>query len=349
MASSYDLEGGNHPDHSHSTTSSPTPIQTPRWIDRYWKSNASKHALPTHQTPPTSFLRGPHREMQPRGQVILDTPPRPLPPPPPKKSTTGTYGLSMRASPPPKYDPNDLPPPERALLPVRPRPLMAEPCAPAQRIFIRPPAGQFPADKSSDEDGGFFGAIARRRDAGRLITITTDDKNNLDALELPLPDDDGDDSILHLPPPRRPNDPLNADGLDYEWPRLENVDREILGPERSLAWDIRRDDVETWYNLAAHNRVPMDLYLATTYGDVLPRLGREAVITARIFENRDRSRHGPIAGSRLYGPHRGRTHEEQLALEGTLETLAQQLGDRPDLEGGGDTPSTRSHLDFAIW
>ncbi|SJL04702.1 uncharacterized protein ARMOST_08072 [Armillaria ostoyae] len=170
----------------------------------------------------------------------------PSPPSTPAPEEANDRDLRARYEnfPPPEYDPNDLPPPERALLPVRPRPVMAEPRAPAQRIFIRPPADPWPTDSSSDEDGGFFGAVARRRDAGHLITITTDDENDLDALELPLPDDDGDDSILHLPPPRRPDDPLNADGLDYEWPSLEDVDREILGPERSLAWDIRRDDVE---------------------------------------------------------------------------------------------------------
>ncbi|SJL08909.1 uncharacterized protein ARMOST_12283 [Armillaria ostoyae] len=168
--------------------------------------------------------------------------------------------------PPPEYDPNDLPPPERPILPIRPRPLMEEPRAPAQRIFIRPPTDPWPADESSDEDdNGFFRAVARRRDAERVITITTDDENDLDALELPLPDDDGDDSILHLPPPRRPDNPLNADGLDYEWPSLEDVDRDLLGPERSLAWEIRRDDVEVRYNLAAHNRISMDAHLATTY------------------------------------------------------------------------------------
>ncbi|SJL18406.1 uncharacterized protein ARMOST_21995 [Armillaria ostoyae] len=167
--------------------------------------------------------------------------------------------------PPPEYDPDDLPPPERPLLPIRPRPLLEEPCAPAQRIFIRPPTNPEPANESSDEDNGFFGAVARRRDAGRVITITTDDENDLDALELPFPDDDGDDSILHLPPPRRPDDPLNADGLDYEWPSLEDVNREILGPERSLAWEIQRNDVEVRYNLAAHNRVSMDAHLAATY------------------------------------------------------------------------------------
>ncbi|SJL18916.1 uncharacterized protein ARMOST_22518 [Armillaria ostoyae] len=261
----------------------------------------------------------------------------PSPPPSPASEEIDIGDLRARYEnfPPPEYDPNDLPPPERSLLPIRPRPLMEEPRAPAQRIFIRPPTDPWPADESSDEDGGFFGAVARRRDAERVITITTDDENDLDALELPLPDDDGDDSILHLPPPRRPDDPLNADGLDYEWPSLEDVDRDILGPERSLTWDIRRDDVEVRYNLAAHNRVSMDVYLAATYGDELPRLGREAVLAARIFENRDRSRHGPVAGHRLQGPHRGRTHEEQIAIEDALETLARQLGDRPDLEGGG--------------
>ncbi|SJL10866.1 uncharacterized protein ARMOST_14261 [Armillaria ostoyae] len=150
----------------------------------------------------------------------------PSPPPSPSPEEANDRDLRARydSFPPPEYDPSDLPPPERALLPIRPRPLMAAPRAPPQRIFIRAPAGQFPADESSDEsDGGFFGAVARRRDAEHLITITTNDENDINALELPLPDDDRDDSILHLPPPRRPNDPLNADGLDYEWPRLEAV------------------------------------------------------------------------------------------------------------------------------
>ncbi|SJL08340.1 uncharacterized protein ARMOST_11703 [Armillaria ostoyae] len=166
----------------------------------------------------------------------------PSPPSSPTPEETSDRDLRARYDhfPPPEYDPNDLPPLERALLPIRPRPLMAAPGAPAQRIFIRPPSGQFPANDSSDEsDGSFFGAVERRRNTGRIITITTDDENDLDALELPLPDDDGDDSLLHLPPPRRPDDPLNADGLDYEWPELEDVDRQILGPERSLAWEIQ--------------------------------------------------------------------------------------------------------------
>ncbi|SJL17578.1 uncharacterized protein ARMOST_21130 [Armillaria ostoyae] len=211
--------------------------------------------------------------------------PSPSPSSSPEEIDIGDLRARYENFPPPEYDPNDLPPPERPILPVRPRPLMEEPRAPAQRIFIRPPTNPWPADESSDEEDGFFGAVARRRDAERVITITTDDENDLDALELPFPDDDGDDSILHLPPPRRPDDPLNADGLDYEWPSLEDVNREILGPERSLAWEIRRDDVEVRYTLAAHNRVSMDIHLAATYGDELPRLGREAVLAARVFEN----------------------------------------------------------------
>ncbi|SJL00848.1 uncharacterized protein ARMOST_04162 [Armillaria ostoyae] len=233
--------------------------------------------------PPNSSDEFPQRpQIQPPQRNATPGPSntRHTPSPPTTPSSEEANDRDLRARydsfPPPEYDPNDLPPPEWALLPIRPRPLMAVPGAPTQRIFIRAPLGQFPADESSDEDGSFFRAVARRRDGGRLITITTDDEDDLDTLELPLPDDDRDDSLLQLPPPHRPDDPLNPDGLDYEWPELEDVDRQILRPERSLAWDIRRNDVEVRYNLAAYNRVPMDFYLATTYGDELPRLGREA-------------------------------------------------------------------------
>ncbi|SJL16266.1 uncharacterized protein ARMOST_19786 [Armillaria ostoyae] len=211
--------------------------------------------------PPRPGTQPPQRNATPGPSNTRHTP---SPPSSPTPEEANDRDLRARYNnfPPPEYDPNDLPPPKWALLPVRPRPLMAAPGAAAQRIFIRPPTGQFPADESSDEsDGGFFGAVARRRNEERLITITTDDKNDLDALELPLPDDDRDDSVLHLPPPRRPDDPLNADGDDYEWPRLAEVDRQILGPEQSLTWDIRRDDVEVRYNLAAHNRITMDEHL----------------------------------------------------------------------------------------
>ncbi|SJL08164.1 uncharacterized protein ARMOST_11527 [Armillaria ostoyae] len=266
--------------------------------------------------PPRPEAQPPQRNTTPGPSNTRHTPTPPSSPAP-EEVNNRDLRACYDSFPPPEYD---LPPLEQALLPIRPCPLMAAPGTPAQCIFIRPPLGQFPTNESSDDsDGGFFGAVARRRNAGRLITITTDDENDLDALELPLPDDDGDDSVLHLPPPRRPDDPLNADGLDYEWPELAEVDRQILGPERSIAWDIQRNDVEVRYNLAAHNRITMDEHLAITYGDELPRLGRAAVITARIHENRDHSRHGPTAGPQLYGPHRGRTHEEQLAIEDALQ------------------------------
>ncbi|SJL18608.1 uncharacterized protein ARMOST_22205 [Armillaria ostoyae] len=219
----------------------------------------------------------------------------PTPPSSPAPEEANDRDLRARYDrfPPPEYDPNDLPPPERALLPVRPRALMANPVAPAQRIFIRPPPGQFPPDESSDEDdGGFFRAVARRRNGmgERLITITTDDEDDLDALELPAPDDDGDESLLHLPPPRRPDDPLNADGLDYEWPELEDIDRDILGPERSLAWEIRRNDVEVRYNLATRGRPSMGFWLAISNGDDLPRLGREAGLDYRAYTEAEPTR-----------------------------------------------------------
>ncbi len=40
-------------------------------------------------------------------------------------------------------------------------------------------------------------------------------------------------------------DPFNVEGPDYEWNSLVQIDREILGPERVEAWELRRADVET--------------------------------------------------------------------------------------------------------
>ncbi|PBK66611.1 hypothetical protein ARMSODRAFT_1021413 [Armillaria solidipes] len=56
--------------------------------------------------------------------------------------------------PPPPYDPTDVPTPERAMAPLRSRPLEHNapfPTQPWQRIFIRPPA-PFPDESSSSED-----------------------------------------------------------------------------------------------------------------------------------------------------------------------------------------------------
>ncbi len=39
---------------------------------------------------------------------------------------------------------------------------------------------------------------------------------------------------------RRGSDPLNPHAGDYDWPNLSFVDREILGPERVRAWELRQ-------------------------------------------------------------------------------------------------------------
>ncbi|KAK0224862.1 hypothetical protein EDD85DRAFT_959125 [Armillaria nabsnona] len=47
-----------------------------------------------------------------------------------------------------------------------------------------------------------------------------------------------------LIPRRTATDPFNPRGLDYEWNELEQIDRDILGPHRVNAWELRRVDVE---------------------------------------------------------------------------------------------------------
>ncbi len=43
---------------------------------------------------------------------------------------------------------------------------------------------------------------------------------------------------------RGEEDPFNVDGPDFEWPELDEVDRDILGAARVTAWEFRRRDVE---------------------------------------------------------------------------------------------------------
>ncbi|SJL17567.1 uncharacterized protein ARMOST_21119 [Armillaria ostoyae] len=64
----------------------------------------------------------------------------------------------------------------------------------------------------------------------------------------PLPDSDSDSSEYGGNEPvaeREDDDPLNPHGADYEWPELEAIDRAILGPYRSQAWELRRVDIES--------------------------------------------------------------------------------------------------------
>ncbi len=63
-------------------------------------------------------------------------------------------------------------------------------------------------------------------------TASSDDLPHASEYVDPLPfADAGEDSD----PPvriRRGSDPLNPHALDYDWPHLSQVDREIFGPER---------------------------------------------------------------------------------------------------------------------
>ncbi|SJL06854.1 uncharacterized protein ARMOST_10196 [Armillaria ostoyae] len=97
-------------------------------------------------------------------QATQGTPLCPLPRPP-QKRTTETYGLTTTASPPPPaYDPTNLPPLERALLPIQPCPIMGFPTAPthseddtpwnhpAPTAHQLPPPTQFILISSDNED-----------------------------------------------------------------------------------------------------------------------------------------------------------------------------------------------------
>ncbi len=155
----------------------------------------------------------------------------------------------------------------------------------------------------------------------------------------PLPfADDGEDSE----PPvriRRGSDPLNPHALDYDWPNLSQVDREILGPERVRAWEFRQRDVDR--RMEGRGRSPrarqsMDRFLATHRGDPLTGTFIEAQITARIFANRDRSQFCPAFGGNRLDNLRPRTPTEQRLLENQLWALSICLRDRLLADGDRD-------------
>ncbi|PBK96567.1 hypothetical protein ARMGADRAFT_1076727 [Armillaria gallica] len=52
----------------------------------------------------------------------------------------------------------------------------------------------------------------------------------------PIPDGLESFTNPHLCQPD--DDPFNPRGSDYEWPKLQGVDQEILGPHRSAAWEL---------------------------------------------------------------------------------------------------------------
>ncbi|SJK97316.1 uncharacterized protein ARMOST_00568 [Armillaria ostoyae] len=178
----------------------------------------------------------------------------PTPPPSSPKLEANDWDLQARYErfPPPAYDPTNLPPPERALIPIQPRPIMGFPTCPTQRIFIRPAPGRFPDDYSSDDDVPWNHTASPAHElppSNQFIIISSDDED-LDTLEPLQSDPDVPESVstnsrTPSPPPRPlaftyrdPSDPLNLDGPDFEWNELSAVDILILGPHHSAAWEL---------------------------------------------------------------------------------------------------------------
>ncbi len=135
---------------------------------------------------------------------------------------------------------------------------------------------------------------------------------------------------------RRGSDPLNPHSLDYDWPNLSQVDREIFGLERVRAWELRQRDVDgrlEGRDRHSRPRQSMDRFLATHRGDPLVGMNLEAQITARIFANRDRSVYRPAFGGNRLDNLRPRTPLEQRLLENHLRALSIRLRDRLLSEG----------------
>ncbi len=135
---------------------------------------------------------------------------------------------------------------------------------------------------------------------------------------------------------RRGSDPLNPHTPDYDWPNLSQVDREIFGPERVRAWELRQRDVDRRMEGRGRDSRPrqsMDRFLATHRGDPLVGTSLEAQITARIFANRDRAQFGPVFGGDRLDNLQPRTPYEQRLLENQLRALSILFRDRLIAEG----------------
>ncbi|SJL16291.1 uncharacterized protein ARMOST_19811 [Armillaria ostoyae] len=99
---------------------------------------------------------------------------------------------------PPTYNPTNLPPPEWALVPIQPCPIMGYPTAPAQRIFIQPPTRQFPHDdNSSEDDPPWNNPTPPANQLPHLYQFITIDSNDedLDALTPPISEPDVPESV----------------------------------------------------------------------------------------------------------------------------------------------------------
>ncbi len=122
---------------------------------------------------------------------------------------------------------------------------------------------------------------------------------------------------------RGEEDPFNVDGPDFEWPGLDDVDRDILGAARVTAWEFRRRDVEDRaVDGIPGPREPMGLYLALNRGEPLNAPDATS-LSERLERNANREVWDPAPGRRLLTlwP---RTAEEQGALEHALACIVWQ-------------------------
>ncbi|SJK99850.1 uncharacterized protein ARMOST_03161 [Armillaria ostoyae] len=258
MGSSSEHDRPFDPNHllpSYSTTSSPTPAAWQRWTNLFWRGNQRTVPLQRNATPGPSGTR--------------HTPPSPA-----HEANNRDLRAQYDSFPPPAYDPNDLPPLERALELVQPRPIMGFPTVPAQHIFIRPPAGQFPPEDNAPWNHP--APTAHHLPQPQQFILISSNDEELDALDPPESEPDVPESVSG-----NATDPLNIDGPDFEWNELSAIDILILGPHHTAAWEIRQCNVEARYQLRLGDHTPMGWYLAVERGDPIDRVGRDTTIAAR--------------------------------------------------------------------
>ncbi len=216
--------------------------------------------------------------------------------------------------------------PQRVVVPNQPRPWMEHP-RPIPVLDDDPP-DERPIELS---------------DSDVSSDVAIEQLPNIPAYHDPLPfADEGEDDepVIRI---RRGSDPLNPHAPDYDWLNLSQVDREIFGPERVRAWELRQRDVDGRMERRDRNSRPrqsMDRFLATHRGDPLVRTSIEAQITAQIFANRDRSQFRPAFGGNQLNHLRPRTPYEQRLLENQLRALSIRLRDRLLTQGDRDAADT---------
>ncbi len=160
------------------------------------------------------------------------------------------------------------------------------------------------------------------RDVPEQIRIRPDVPEDIPTNESDAEDQRTSREILGLEL-RGEEDPFNVDGPDFEWPELDDVDREIMGAARVTAWEFRRRDVETrGADGIPGPREPVALYLALHRGEPLDS-PNTAPIAERLELNANREIWDPAPGRRLLTL-RPRTAEEQGTLEHALACLVWQ-------------------------